>query len=62
MVALVFLFPLYWGLSTSLRTPLETFTVAGFGIPWIDFTPTLDNWADQLRGARDPGTRSPTRA
>jgi hypothetical protein len=31
------LFPLYWGLSTSLRTPLETFTIAGFGIPWIDF-------------------------
>ena len=29
LVALVFLFPLYWGLSTSLRTPIETFTVAG---------------------------------
>jgi multiple sugar transport system permease protein len=49
LVALVFLFPLYWGLSTSLRTPLETFTVVGFGIPWIHFTPTLDNWADQLQ-------------
>ena len=49
LVALVFLFPLYWGLSTSLRTPIETFTVAGFGIPWIHFTPTLDNWADQLQ-------------
>ncbi|HEX6114778.1 MAG TPA: carbohydrate ABC transporter permease [Geminicoccaceae bacterium] len=21
----------------------------GFGIPWIHFTPTLDNWADQLQ-------------
>jgi multiple sugar transport system permease protein len=49
LVALAFLFPLYWGLSTSLRTPIETFTVAGFGIPWIHFTPTLDNWADQLQ-------------
>lgn len=49
VVALIFLFPLYWGLSTSLRTPLETFTIAGFGIPWLNFTPTLDNWIDQLQ-------------
>ena len=48
LVALVFLFPLYWALSTSLRNPIDTFTVAGFGIPWIDFTPTLANWANQL--------------
>ena len=47
-VTLIFFFPLFWGLSTSLRPPLETFTVNGFGIPWIDFTPTLDNWVDQL--------------
>jgi multiple sugar transport system permease protein len=49
LAAMVFLLPLYWGLSTSLRTPLETFTIAGFGIPWINFTPTLDNWIDQLQ-------------
>jgi multiple sugar transport system permease protein len=49
LVTLAFLFPLYWGLSTSLRTPLETFTIAGFGIPWVSFTPTLDNWIDQLQ-------------
>ena len=48
VVTLIFFFPLFWGLSTSLRPPLETFTVNGFGIPWIDFTPTLDNWIDQL--------------
>ena len=48
LVTMAFLFPLYWGLSTSLRTPLETFTIAGFGIPWVNFTPTLDNWIDQL--------------
>ena len=46
---MIFLFPLFWGISTSVRPPLETFTVNGFGIPWIDFTPTLDNWIDQLQ-------------
>lgn len=48
IVALIFLFPIYWAFSQSLRNPIETFTVAGFGIPWVNFTPTLANWADQL--------------
>lgn len=48
VVTLVFFFPLYWAFSQSLRNPLETFTVAGFGIPWIDFAPTAKNWVDQL--------------
>jgi multiple sugar transport system permease protein len=47
-VALVFVFPLYWALSTSLRNPIDTFTVAGLGVPWLNFEPTLDNWRDQL--------------
>ena len=47
-VALIFLFPLYWGVSTSLRNPLDTFTVSGLGIPWINFQPTLNNWVSQL--------------
>jgi multiple sugar transport system permease protein len=47
-VALVFLFPIYWAFSQSLRNPLDTFTVAGFGIPWVNFQPTLSNWRDQL--------------
>jgi multiple sugar transport system permease protein len=47
-VTLLFVFPIYWAFSQSLRNPLDTFTVAGFGIPWINFTPTLNNWADQL--------------
>ncbi len=51
LVALAFIFPLYWGLSTSLRNPLDTFTVTGLGIPWLNFTPTLDNWASQLATA-----------
>ena len=48
-VTMVFLFPIYWSLSQSLRNPIDTFTVAGLGFPWINFTPTLGNWADQLR-------------
>jgi len=48
VIAMIFLFPLYWALSTSLRNPIDTFTVAGLGVPWIDFQPTLDNWIDQL--------------
>ena len=51
VVAMIFLFPLYWALSTSLRNPIDTFTVAGLGIPWIDFQPTLDNWIDQISTA-----------
>src|SRR6478672_10640748 len=46
--AIVFIFPIYWAFSQSLRNPLDTFTVAGFGIPWVNFTPTLNNWIDQL--------------
>jgi multiple sugar transport system permease protein len=48
VVAMIFLFPLYWALSTSLRNPIDTFTVAGLGLPWVDFQPTLDNWIQQL--------------
>jgi multiple sugar transport system permease protein len=47
-VAILFVFPIYWAFSQSLRNPLDTFTVAGFGIPWVNFTPTLGNWIDQL--------------
>ena len=48
VVAMIFVVPLYWGLSTSLRNPLDTFTVSGLGLPWVNFTPTLDNWISQL--------------
>jgi multiple sugar transport system permease protein len=47
-VALLFAFPIYWAFSQSLRNPLDTYTVAGLGVPWINFTPTLNNWIDQL--------------
>ncbi len=39
-VALAFFFPFYWSLSTSLRNPLDTFTVSGLGIPFLHFEPT----------------------
>jgi multiple sugar transport system permease protein len=41
LIALVFVFPIYWAFSQSLRNPIDTFTVAGFGIPWVNFQPTL---------------------
>ena len=47
-MTIIFAFPLYWGLSTSLRNPMDTFTTVGFGIPWVNFEPTLDNWRTQL--------------
>ena len=35
-------------LSTGLRNPLDTLTVSGLGILFLDFEPTLANWTDQL--------------
>ena len=49
IIAMAFLFPIFWGLSTSLRNPIEALTVTGLGIPWIHFEPTLQNWRDELR-------------
>lgn len=49
IVTLIFFFPLYWAISNSLRAPAETFTVAGLGVPFIDFTPTLDNWIAEIQ-------------
>jgi multiple sugar transport system permease protein len=49
VIALIFFFPLYWAVSNSLRRPAETFTVTGLGIPFVNFTPTLQNWSQQFR-------------
>jgi multiple sugar transport system permease protein len=49
IITLVFFFPLYWAISNSLRQPAETFTVAGIGFPFLDFTPTLNNWIEELQ-------------
>ncbi len=48
VVAMIFFFPIYWAFSTSLRNPMDTFTVSGIGIPFIHFEPTLDNWISQV--------------
>ncbi len=42
-------FPFYWAVTTSLRKPAETFTVAGLAIPFVQFKPTLENWAAELK-------------
>ena len=48
VATLLFFFPFYWAISQGLRNPIDTFTVAGLGIPWLSFEPTLDNWITQL--------------
>lgn len=40
-------FPLYWALVTSFKEPTETFQPTF--IPFLQFAPTLNNWADQFR-------------
>jgi len=42
-------FPFYWAITTSLRKPAETFTVAGLAIPFLQFKPTLENWTAELK-------------
>lgn len=42
------LFPLLWALSSSLRIPVDRYTVEGLGVPWLDFDPTLANWRAEL--------------
>jgi multiple sugar transport system permease protein len=49
VIAMIFFFPLYWAISNSLRKPAETFTVTGLGVPFLNFTPTLENWSQQFR-------------
>lgn len=47
-IAIVWVLPFYWALSLSLRSPAETFTVTGLGIPFLQYQPTLENWAQEL--------------
>lgn len=47
-VVIVFVFPLYWAISTALRNPRDTFTVTGLGIPFVNFQPTLANFRLEL--------------
>ncbi len=41
--ALVVLFPLYWLVVTSFKTPIEVDS-GPFYVPFVDFQPTLDAW------------------
>jgi len=44
LAALLILAPLLWALSLSLRPPAMTFAVDGFGLPFVDFPPSLAAW------------------
>lgn len=54
-VGLLFALPFLWALSLSLRPPLQTFAVDGWGLPWIDFAPRFDAWLRELGDARTQG-------
>lgn len=47
-VALIWFIPFYWAISLSFRSPADTFTTAGLGIPFLNYQPTLDNWRTEL--------------
>lgn len=40
------IFPLYWGIITSLKRPADVFKMSF--IPFIQFQPTLDNWRAEI--------------
>ncbi len=47
-VSMVFLLPILWMISASIRNPRQQFDVDGLGIPWIDFEPTFAAWTHEL--------------
>lgn len=57
----VVLFPIYWIIITSLKTPIDVSAGPVF-LPWVDFQPTLDAWrqivVDQWRDTVRPFTNS----
>ncbi len=46
--ALIAVLPFYWAMTLSIRDPMETFTVAGLAVPFVQFQPTLANWIEEL--------------
>ncbi len=46
LAAVWVLFPFYWAAITSLKQPVDVFRLAF--IPWLQFTPTLQNWESEL--------------
>ena len=47
-VTLIFVFPIYWAASISLRQPIESLKAPGIGIPFLSFEPTIEHWVVQL--------------
>jgi multiple sugar transport system permease protein len=41
------LFPFYWAIITSLKTPLAILAKPAF-VPWLQFQPTLANWQNEF--------------
>ncbi|MBI4639299.1 MAG: carbohydrate ABC transporter permease [Candidatus Tectomicrobia bacterium] len=48
------IFPFYWALTTSLKPKKEVFTISYLSIPFLQYTPTLENWREELAV---PGTQ-----
>jgi multiple sugar transport system permease protein len=46
------LFPLWWAVALSIKHPPDFFTSRA--LPWLQFQPTLDNWAFELDAFDDP--------
>jgi multiple sugar transport system permease protein len=50
IIWLVFtLFPLYFSIITSIKTPNDVYSPTPLFLPFIDFSPTLDSWADMFK-------------
>lgn len=48
IVAAISFLPFYWAISLSIRNPIETFTVVGLAVPFVQYEPTLANWREEL--------------
>ena len=48
VAALIAFLPFYWAISISIRDPLETFTVSGLAVPFLQFQPTMTSWIEEL--------------
>jgi multiple sugar transport system permease protein len=48
------IFPFYWAVTTSLKPKNEVFTISYLSIPFLQYTPTLENWREELS---IPGTQ-----
>ncbi len=47
----IFIAPIYWAMSLSLRQPKDIARVRPPGVPFVQYEPTLDHWRGQLGDA-----------